>query len=370
MIRRLLIVAVLGVGLIAAAALLWPRPPQVRTPYPRPQIGAQTVFPAKATPARLLTIEAATDVSFMRPFIEAFQRSHPQVAVQYVDMLSSELLAHAKAACAGRDATPDLYLTISTDHLVELANDGCAAPLSNQAAAQAPGWAQWRREVFAFSLEPAVFVYNRRLMPDGQAPLSHVALVEAMRDDPDAWRGRLGAYDIEQSGSGYNYANFDARQATIYGRLIESFGRSRVKTYCCSNEMVDAVARGDIRLAYNVQLSYAYAGQRAGQDVGVVLPSDFQAIQTRSAMVTRDARNPLDAAEFLDMLLSTRGQAIAAAQIEPPKGSTTLGTVLDTERASQVAVDPSLLSLRDAARRERFIQEWRGAIRPPEPAPG
>jgi len=253
---------------------------------------------------------------------------------------------------------------------VELANTGCAAPLAKPVAAQAPAWAQWRREVFAFSLEPAVFVYNRRLMPRGEAPLSHLALVEVMRDDPEAWRGRIGTYDIEQSGSGYNYANFDARQATIYGRLIESFGRSQVKTYCCSNEMVDAVARGDILLAYNVQLSYAYAGQRAGEDVGVVLPSDFQAIQTRSAMVTRDARNPPDAAAFLEMLISARGQALSAAQIAPPTGSTTLGTVLDTERASQVVVDPSLLSLRDAARRARFIEEWRGAIRPPEPADG
>lgn len=364
---RAIALAAVAILLVAAAALSWPRAPEVRPPYPRPSVGVQTLFPAQKEPARLLTVEAATDVSFMRPFIEAFQRSHPQVAVQYVDMLSSELLDRARAACAQRDATPDVYLTISTDHLVELANDGCAAPVSKDVAGQAPAWAQWRREVFAFSLEPAVFVYNRRLIPGGAAPRSHLALVEALRDDPDAWRGRIGTYDIERSGPGFNYANFDARQAAIYGRLIESFGRSQVKTFCCSNEMVDAVARGDILLAYNVQLSYAYAGQRTRPDLGVVLPSDYQAIQTRSAMVSRDARNLQDASAFLETLVSRRGQAIAGAQIAPPAGAETLGTVLDTERASQVVVDPSLLSLRDPARRERFIQEWRGAIRPPDP---
>lgn len=364
---RAVALAAVAILLVAAAALSWPRAPAVRPPYPRPAVGVQTHFPARTRPARLLTVEAATDVSFMRPFIAAFQRSHPQVAVQYVDMLSSELLDRARSACRRPDATPDVYLTISTDHLVELANDGCAAPVSQDVAGQAPAWAQWRREVFAFSLEPAVFVYNRRLVPGGAAPRSHLGLVEALRDDPDAWRGRIGTYDIERSGPGFNYANFDARQAAIYGRLIESFGRSQVKTFCCSNEMVDAVARGDILLAYNVQLSYAYAGQRTRRDLGVVLPSDYQAIQTRSAMVSRDARNLQDASAFLETLVSRRGQAIAGAQIAPPAGAETLGTVLDTERASQVVVDPSLLSLRDPARRERFIQEWRGAIRPPDP---
>ena len=100
--------------------------------------------------------------------------------------------------------------------------------------------------------------------------------------------GRLGAL----------YANFDARQAAIYGRLIESFGRSRVRTYCCSNEMVDAVARGDILLAYNVQLSYAYA------------------------------------AAFVQSLITASGQAVAKGHIAPPPGALTLGTVLETERAS------------------------------------
>lgn len=364
--RRRLAAAFCGLtALAAAAALLWPRSQDAPSPYPRPLVGAQTLFPARVAPGRTLTIEAATDVSFMRPFIDEFQRRYPQVAVQYVDTLSSELLQRARRSCARENATPDLYLTISTDHLVELANGGCASPAPRKVAAVTPAWAQWRREVMAFSVEPAVFVYDRRRVPEAKAPRSHLALVEALRADPQAWAGRIGTYDIERSGPGYNYASFDARQAAIYGRLIESFGRSRVKIYCCSNDMVEAVAQGDITLAYNVQLSYAYAGQRAGLNIGVVLPSDYQAIQTRSVMITRDARNPVDAAAFVGLLASPRGQALAAAQITPPHGAMTLGKVLDTERASQVVVDSSLLALRDAGRRESFISDWRAAVRPP-----
>lgn len=364
--KKITLAAALALAL-ATAWLIWrPTPPAIRPPYPRPAIGEQTVFPARAQPSRTLTIEAATDVSFMRPFIEDFQRSHPQVAVQYVDTLSSELLSRARLACRRKDATPDLYLSISTDHLVELANDGCAAAAPKKVAALAPSWAQWRREVFAFSLEPAVFVYDTRRFAPEAVPGSHLALVEALRLDPQAWRGRIGTYDIEQSGPGYNYASFDSRQAAIYGRLIESFGRSQVKTYCCSNVMVEAVRRGDILLAYNVQLSYAYASQRVSKTIGVVLPSDYQAIQARSVMITRDARDNPDAVDFIQALVSPRGQTIARAQISPPAGGQTMGALSEIERAGQILVSPSQLALRDAARRSSFIQEWRRATRPPE----
>lgn len=363
-----LLAALVACGGLAAAVVAL-RPSPTKPPYQSPAVGVQTLFPARASGGtRLLTIEAATDVSFMRPFIEAFQRDHPQVAIQYVDMLSNDHLSRARTACGTVGAMPDLYLTISTDHLVELANAGCAAAVPKKIAAQAPAWARWRREVFAFSIEPAVFVYNKRRLAEANAPRNHQQLLETLRASPPAWRGRIGTYDIEQSGTGYNYASFDARQAAIYGRLIESFGRSQVKTYCCSDEMVDAVARGDILLAYNVQLSYAYAGQRAGRDVGVVLPSDYQAIQLRSVMVTRDARTPGDAFDFVQALLSKRGQALARAQIAPPPGAKTLGTMSSTERASQARVSASLLALRDTARRDAFIQEWRRAVRPPAPA--
>lgn len=362
--RRLLIVAVLA-AVVGLALLLRPLGKSPGAPYARPAVGVQTLFPAKQTPSRLLTIEAATDVSFIRPFVEAFQRAHPHVSVQYVDTLTSELLDLARAACRGEDLTPDLYLSIATDHLVELANAGCAAALPAKAVEGAPAWAQWRREIIAFSLEPAVFVYDARRIRAGAAPTSHIALVEALRSDPAAWQGRIGTYDIEQSGPGYNYASFDARQAAIYGRLIESFGRSQVRTYCCSNEMTDAVQRGEILLAYNVQLSYAYAAQRLSPDIGVVLPSDYQAIQARSVMVTRDARNPRDATAFVQFLISPRGKAIAEAQITPPPNSRTLGVVSDTERATQVSINASQLALRDDARRASFIREWRRAVRPP-----
>lgn len=333
------------------------------SPYAAPPIGVHTFFPSPQPRRRILTIEAATDVSFMRDFIKVFQRSHPDIAVLYVDMLSSELLEHGLKDCAAQDQAPDLFISISTDHLVEMANHGCADTLA--AGAAEPALAEWRHEVVGFSLEPAVFIYNRRQVRRALVPRGHLALIEAMRADPAAWQGRIGTYDIEQAGTGYSYASMDARQAATYGRLIESFGRGKVKTYCCSNEMVDAVAAGRLAFAYNVQLSYAYAGQRAGQPIGVVLPDDYQSVQLRSAMVTRHARNPTEAAAFIQSLLSSEGQKVALGLITPPPNSETLGRLDPPGSGVPLVLNSSLLALRDQARRRHFISEWQRAVRPP-----
>ena len=366
--RVALTVAIVALAVVGTIVWLASRPVAVRPPYAAPG-GQRSFFPAPAGEDRVLTIEAATDVSFMRGFVAAYQRAHPRVSVLYVDMLSSALYAHARRDCSAPGAAPDLFLSISTDHLIELANRGCASPLPSQVSDRVGARSRWRREVVAFSVEPAVFVYDRRVLPRASVPLGHLGLVEAMRSNPAAWQGRIGTYDIEQSGTGYAYASADARQKATYGRLIESFGRSRIRTYCCSNEMVDAVAEGRIAFAYNVQLSYAYAGQRAGAPVGVVLPDDYQAIQARSVMVTRDARNREDAVAFVDTLLSAEGERLAQGLISPPRGAPTIGTLDQTGGSSMPVLNASVLSLRDGARRARFIEEWRRAVRPPEPTP-
>jgi iron(III) transport system substrate-binding protein len=364
---------VLALAVIALAGIVAfkeaTRPAPAPTAYAPPAGATVTLFPAVGGgPLRTLTIEAATDVSFSRAFITEFQRTNPGLAVRYVDLLSSALFIHASTLCQTRSPSADLYLTVATDHLVRLANDGCAATLPAKITRGVPGWAQWRRNVVAFSLEPGVFVYNKRLITPDRVPRDHLELIEALRGDTDFWRGRIGTYDIRQAGSGYVYASSDARQSATYGRLIESFGRSRIKTYCCSNEMVEAVAGRDILFAYNVQKSYAYAGARQNPDLGVVIPSDYQAMQTRSVMVTREAPNRREAIAFVAFLTSARGQQMAAVQLsplvslEPSQGAS-------PRMISPVAVGPVLLGLDDQARRSRFIAEWTRAIDPPQTPP-
>lgn len=362
MLRRSSLVALAAIGLALLAFVLWHQPAPIvgQRPYTVPPNALVTRFPAPSGERRRLVIEAATDVTFMRPFILRFQQLNPDVALIYEDGLSTDLLTRAMAACRSRTNIPDLYLSVATDHLVRLANDGCGQTASTPSGVSP--WREWRHEVFAFALEPAVFVYNRSLLSDADAPTSHVALINALRARPDLWNARIGTYDIRKSGIGFNYAEFDSRESSIYGRLIESLGRSGVQLYCCSNDMVRAVEAGRITFAYNVQLSYAYAAQRADPNVGIVIPADFQAVQTRSVLIPNDATNLDLAKSFVSFLQSPDATAISSALLTSPRRSNSVRFVPSDRLLNQANVSSALLRLQDPARRAAFTHEWLQAM--------
>ncbi len=151
-----------------------------------------------------------------------------------------------------------------------------------------PDWAQWRDELFGLTFEPAVIVYNKAWFVGRHVPESRFDLIDLLREG-DAFRGRVGTYDIETSGVGYLLAFLDAAQATTWGRLVESLGRNSAQLFCCTADILDRVADGRLLIGYNVLGSYAQARAASDDRVGIVLPSDYTLVLSRAAFVSRDA---------------------------------------------------------------------------------
>lgn len=331
--------------------------------YSPPEGTVVTYFPAReAERGPPLVVSGSIEAGFMRPFLLAFQRHNPALSIAYIQARNDALLARALAACKRHERAADVYLTSSTDHLVRLANEDCAADLPSAIGEAAPAQASWRNEVVAFTVEPAVFVFSRNA--PRPLPSSHIGLLDWLRRLP---RGnRIGTYDIEASADGYDLAASDSRQDALYGRLLEGLGRSDIRLYCCSNVMVDAVDRREIVFAYNVQLSYAYKAQRAGSRITVVLPNDYQALQTLSFMLPKDSRDPGTALKLAQFLVSHEARVIARRNLMPPRMSSRRAVVHADQLLAQASVTPLLLSLQDRARRAHLVSEWREAIDPAE----
>ena len=358
-------VAVAGIALVIAALCLarWWGKELPAGEFIPPDGANVTYFPALEAETGLpLVISASTEAGFMRPFVLGFQRHHASVPVAYIQSRSGAFFQQALHSCQEAASSADIYLSASSDQLVRLANEDCALPLPASIGKSAPGQAQWRDEVVAFTVEPAAFVFAKPASAIPEViPRSHIALLEWLRSLPQQ-DARIGTYDIEESADGYSFAAADSRQAALYGRLLESLGRSHVRLYCCSNVMVDAVDRGDIRFAYNVQLSYAYAAQRAGSRISVVVPDDYQALQSVSLMVPKGARAPSLAEEFAAFLVSEEARALARQVLAPPNQPQALARSFADQLLSKASVTPVLLSLQDYARREQLIREWRQAM--------
>ena len=83
-------------------------------------------------------LKASGDIEAIEPLIRDFQAMEPTLSVTYVDSLTNDLYGMMQEACAKGAAVADLVFSSSADHMVKLANDGCAQPHTSPETARAP----------------------------------------------------------------------------------------------------------------------------------------------------------------------------------------------------------------------------------------
>ncbi|MEH3147315.1 MAG: ABC transporter substrate-binding protein [Methylobacterium frigidaeris] len=327
-----------------------------------------TRFPAPASESVVLALHAATDVTAMRPLIRDFQDTEPHVAVAYTEYVTGELFERMQAACRGAGGV-DLVLSSSVDQLVKLVNDGCAARLGLAETDPLPRWTRWRDELFGFTFEPAVIVYNADTVPPEDRRRSRAELIELLRSHPDRYAGRIGTYDVTTSGIGYLFSAYDTRNGAVFGRLLEALARADAVLSCCTTDLLARLADGRLAIGYNLLGSYAVAAIRRGARLHVVVPRDYTVVLSRAIFVPVSAPEPAAARAFVRYLLSERGQRVARATSFPfgldgAAVAEAEGPALSPSSAAvrPIEIGPELLAIQDRAKRARLIGEWRGAM--------
>lgn len=317
-------------------------------------------------PTRLL-VQGAADIASFGPVMQAFTLAHPTYAVRLEQWNTNDLHAVASADCRDGDFDADLVVSSAVDLQTWLVNQGCAQPHSSAFTAALPPGRIWRDELFGLTAEPAVIVYNRRLVPEAEAPTSRFQLLDLMRAPGKRYLGRIATYDIERSGVGYLFAFTDSVQASTFGSLIEAMGANGAVATCCSAEIIAGVAEGRWLIAYNVLGSYALPQADKNPDLAIIAPEDYTLMLSRAALIPRGAAQPEGSAALLDFLLSEPGQAELARQ----RLIVRMGEDGDIQLRGQSAaairpieLSPVLLLGLDRQRREGFLTSWRAAFAP------
>lgn len=309
----------------------------------------QKLFNATAS-EQALRIISSTDITFFAPVIEGFISDNPEVTVEYLVTETANL----DSIFREKPGEFDLVISSAMDLQLKLANDGFALRLNN---VPHPDRAQWRQSLFAFTSEPAAIVVNRSAFLDQRMPQTRQDLIRALRARPDVFRNKVGTYDIRQSGLGYLFATQDARASETYWRLMEVMGGLEARLYCCSGDMIDDLSDGTIEVAYNVLGSYAAARITEIDGLELILPSDFPTTMMRTALVSKNARQPKLATEFIRYLIDP--------QISNSKGNWSLpplNTRHDSVEHSTIDLEPALMTYLDALKRQKFLKEWRNAV--------
>ena len=307
------------------------------------------LFNAQAS-TQMLRIISSTDTSLFAPIIESFVSQYPSIAVEYLVTGTADIDEIFRTS----PGAFDLVISSAMDLQLKIANDGLARQVPD---VRHPSWGQWRQSLFAFTSEPATIVINRAAFAGHPIPSTRQELIEALRARPEIFRGRIGTYDVRQSGLGYLFATQDARASETYWRLMEVMGALDVRLYCCSGAMIDDLADGTIVVAYNVLGSYAAARLEIKDAIDIILPSDFPTTMMRTAMVSIEAPHPESAEAFIRHLITQQSDSHGDVFPLPP-----LNLQLTDGESATIGLEPALITFLDTLKRRRFLAEWEDAV--------
>lgn len=319
------------------------------------EIEAQRSYPGSTN--RVVRVISTADLEVFEPFLLRFQTTRPDIGIDYIVTSSTEL--HRAIT---QNLAFDLAISSAMDLQFKLANDGLAQSYQSSVTEELPVWASWRDLIFAFTSEPAVVVIYRADFEGGPPPATRQDLIALLRENTDQFQGRVGTYDVRDSGLGYLFATQEARSTDAYWRMTEVMGRLDPQLYCCSAQMIDDVASGRLAMAYNVLGSYA--AQRIEEDdrLAILELEDFANVMLRTALIPAAAQNTQDAGALLDALLREGMREDADAWVLPP-----LSDTRDPEPAAfgPIRLGPGLMVNLDQLNRRTFLDAWESAMEQP-----
>jgi ABC-type Fe3+ transport system substrate-binding protein len=333
-------------------------------------INELVIYHAQSDHPTTLLIHGTADVSTMGPVIQGFQSEFPDVEVHYRLYQTVPLYQDAVSQSDEKPGA-DLLVSSAMDLQAKLVNDGYVQP-AFVVARSLPEWAVWRDQIFGFTLEPAVIVYNSDVLQPDEAPKSHQDLIRLLERSPDRFRGKVATYDIGVSGVGYLFATTESMLSANFWRLAHALGTVKAQLFCCTEDMIASLIRGDTYIAYDVLGSYALQHIRLQPNLRIALPEDYVVAAARTIVIPRKAAHPALAKTFVNYVLSESGQAIVAEAFG--LSVTGLGTDREQMKTRYVADKPGVLSFPtlglpaltylDLIKREQFVRTWQQIVSP------
>jgi iron(III) transport system substrate-binding protein len=316
-----------------------------------------------------LTIYSATDMPAATPLLRQFRTLYPGIAVDYQNMSSIEVHKRFLSEIGQGGAGADVLWSPAMDLQMKLVNDGHAQAYRSPEAAKLPSWAVWRNEAFGTTYEPAVIVYNKRLLAEHEVPQTRADLARLLKEHPQRFKGKIATYDIEKVGVGFLLATQDSMTSSAFWDLSATLFSTGAKLYPTTGVMMERIASGESLIAYNLLGSYVIVRAKADPAIGYVLPRDYTLVMSRIVFITKGAAHPNAARLWIDFLLSQRGQRIIATESQlfslrsDVEGEATAAQLATSLGASlkPIAVGPGLLTYQDQAKRLEFIRRWQKA---------
>src|SRR6476660_470995 len=358
----LLRVAVAALAMLAAPVFGQTAPAGYPADY------AQTIAAAKKEGK--VVVYSALDTKAAQPLIKDFNALYPDIKVEYNDMNSTEMYNRFIAEAASGQGSADVMWSSAMDLQVKLVDDGQAMTYASPEASKLPQWAVYKNQAYGTTYEPAVFIYNKRLVTGTDIPQDHAGFAKLLNTETAKFKGKVTTYDIEKSGVGFMFVVQDTKYFPGMKDLEKGFGAANYKVYSSTGNMLEKVSSGEHLLGYNILGSYALVRAKKDPNLGVVLPKDYTLVLSRVLFIGKNAKNPNAAKVWTDYILSARGQKLIGSDVE----LFSIRSDVDAEytaaslnkqlgnNVKPIPVSSEIVAYLDPKKRLEFLGAWKAAL--------
>jgi iron(III) transport system substrate-binding protein len=317
-----------------------------------------------------LVVYAATDTKAAEPLIKDFNAMYPDVKVEYNDMNSTEIYNRYISEVAAGGATADVLWSSAMDLQIKLVNDGYGLQYKTPELAGLPFWASMNNTAYGTTFEPAVFVYNKRLVSADEVPKTHAEFAKLLMTKTDKFKDKVITYDIEKSGVGFMFITQDLRVNDHFWDVAKALGTAAVRVQSSTGTMLERVSSGENLLGYNIMGSYALVRAKKDPNIGVVIPKDYTLVLSRVQFISKSAKHPNAAKLWIDYILSKRGQTMIAneSKLYAVRGDVT-GETTSSDLSKEIGnglkplqVNVMMLQYMDQKKRLDFMKQWKEAM--------
>ena len=354
--------------LLALATLVAPVYAQT-VPAGYPADYAQTIAAAKKEGK--VVIYSALDTKAAQPLIKDFNALYPEIKVEYNDMNSTEMYNRFIAEAASGQGSADVMWSSAMDLQVKLVDDGQAMTYASPEASKLPPWAVYKNQAYGTTYEPAVFIYNKRLVTGNDIPQDHASFAKLLNTETAKFKTKVTTYDIEKSGVGFMFVVQDAKYFPGMKELEKGFGATSYRVYASTGNMLEKVSSGEHLLGYNVLGSYALVRAKKDPNLGVVLPKDFTLVLSRVMFIGKQAKDPNAAKVWTDYILSARGQKLIGSDVElfairtdidAEYTAASLDKQLGANVVKPIPVSSEIVGYLDPKKRLEFLGDWKQTL--------
>jgi len=360
MLRKVSIAAALALGLSAGYAAA-----DVPAGYPADYAG---VIDAAKKEGKVVVF-SPTEATQVQSLLKAFAAAHPDIAVEWNDITVTAAYNRVISEAAANQTTGDLVWSNAMDLQLKLVAMGNASTYESPEAKNLPAWAKYKNAAYSTTIEPAILMYNKALFPVDQLPKSHADLTRLLKQNKEAWNGKVATFDPEKSGTGFLWMRNNDRLDPNFWALVEAFGGAGGKVYSSSGQFREKVLSGEHLFAFDMNGAYVREWAKTSSNIGTAFYNDYTQTMSRVVVITKAAPHPNAARVFLDFMLSKEGQtASASAGLPAVRSDVTVGENVESLNKltggtlKPLALDETLLNDLEPKSRVEFLAKWKKAL--------